>query len=92
MDDTERSTVLYATARVLELCLANNIAARLLRPFVEANLVVAGVRSAILTCASSLTRGVLPTAPTKPSTARVVNPRARVFASTDGDMVVEAMV
>lgn len=37
---------------------------------------------------SPLTRGVFPTAPTKPSTARVVKPRARAFVRIAESMVV----
>lgn len=36
---------------------------------------------------SEQTKGVFPRAPTKPSTAREVNPRVRVFARNTVDMV-----
>jgi hypothetical protein len=93
-NDAKRCTVLYAPARILELGLAIDVAANLLRNGLQVYLTgsVAECQSRVVASLWSWregerTNGVFPIAPTKPSTERVVKPLEKAFVLSPDSIV-----
>jgi hypothetical protein len=82
-DDPESRSVLDAPAWILELGLAQHLCTRLFRQFRQTQLCVSCQIQAdrINRQKQKLTSGVLPTAPTNPSTGPFTNPRAAILGT-----------